>query len=137
MARRSIFEGKKAARLIKRRKWRKDYVEQQIILKPSYRILNGLGMAKFLPSDPVDVKKKKICTYWGKKRGHDVRTAIVAKARRQLNADVLLPGSVQIAYQSNIAWTDADLTSFLKDGDSLRLGTFVTKVDCANRPFNA
>ena len=58
MARRSIFEGEKAARLIKRRKWRKDYLEQQIILKPSYRVLNGLGMAEILPSDPVEIKKK-------------------------------------------------------------------------------
>ena len=73
----------------------------------------------------------------GQKTGHDIRTAIVAKARRQLNADLLLPGSVQIAYQSNVAWTSADLTSFLKDGDSIRLGTFVTKVNCINRPFNA
>ena len=77
-------------------------------------------MAEILPSDPVDVKKKKYA-HIRAKEGHDVRTAIVAKARRQLNADVLLPGSVQIAYQSNIAWLDADLTSFLKDGDSLRL----------------
>ena len=94
-------------------------------------------MAEILPSDPVEIKKKKNMHILGQKRGHDVRTAIVAKARRQLNADVLLPGSVQIAYQSNVAWTDTDLTSLLKNGDSLRLGTFVTKVDCVNRPFNA
>ena len=65
-----------------------------------------------------------------------MRTAAVAKARRLLAADTLLPGSVQIANQSIIAWTTEDLTEYIKHGDSIRIGTFVTLVDCELRPFN-
>ena len=136
LSRRKLHDQQKFARLKKRRQWKKNYDEQRIILKPSYRVLNGLGMARILPSDPIEIKKKKNMQILGQKKSHDMRTAAVAKARRLLAADTLLPGSIQIANQSNIAWTTEDLTEYIKHGDSIRIGTFVTLVDCELRPFN-
>ena len=136
LSRRYFQESQRFARLKKRKKWKNDYDEQQIILKPSYRVLNGLGMARILPSDPIEVKMRKNMHILGQNKGHDMRTAIVAKARRLLSADILLPGSVQIATQTNIAWTTDDLTGHLKNGDEIRIGTFVTVVDCISRSFN-
>ena len=93
-------------------------------------------MAPMLKSDPESVKKLKHMQILGQDSAGVMIDASFAKLRRGMNADILLPGVVEIAYETNVAWTSEDLTAHLNHGDYIRIGTWQTKVDSKRRIFN-
>jgi C-terminal processing protease CtpA/Prc len=137
LERRNLHKIQKAIRMKKRREWSRAFKEQMLRNTATYRVLNGAGMAPMLKSDPQAVKKVKHMQVLGQNSLGQIMNASVAKIRRGMKADVLLPGVVEIAYETNVAWTSEDLTSHLKHGESIRIGTWTTKVDSKGRIFNS
>jgi C-terminal processing protease CtpA/Prc len=124
-------------RLKNRRDVLQRHDEQMLRIKPSFRVLNGIGMAPILKTDSTPVKKQKHMTVLNQESVGRMVDATVAKLRRTAKADILLPGSVEIGKESDIAWTTIDLREHLEHGDTIRIGTFLTSVDSLNRAFNS